>query len=135
MSQEVIVLDHTYAENAKIGFTPNINDENKPLLPLDNKYKNEAVKLAIEKMSEKFNINITYNPQSSDISSAVINLKTEHQHYNDIEVTMEINQNIQKCIRELLTNDGLNYKDYDRSHIFFESSQQGNSLIINWKRT
>lgn len=147
MADEIIELDHEFAETAKIGFDPNDTkpeeSDAQPLLPLPAKYKYLATLHAIEEILNDPDIdgNISINKNTA---SARINFKKLLKNSNnpdkkdisivDKQLTLKINSLIQPNIRKLLAADGLNAADYFRSDIYFESQLQDCVLIIFWRK-
>lgn len=146
MSQTVLKLDHEFGNSAKLGFTIPKNEdgeEEKPLLPLPAKYKYRAMLLAIQKLNldKDQNVSVTIK-HGKNVSTAYIDFSSLIKNKEDVkelekiesDLTLYINSKIQPSLRQIMSEDGLDYKEYFRTDSYFESQRQNNQLIINWKK-
>lgn len=138
MSQVETTLDHEYGETANLNVE--LDENVKSLIPLDKKYKEKAVLTAVNKLKDNMDVLVQIIESNSDYT-AIINFakllpNNTPTSYEKIETVVLLNLNayIQPAIRELLTNDGLEYKDYYRTDMYFTSSREGSTLKVIWQK-
>lgn len=148
MAQQIVKkLDHEFAANAKLSLEiPEGMEEVAGLKPLPPSVKYKAVKSAIEALKDDFNVDVSIS-ETQYISTAVINFdeyrKSKNVKINEDaeldkimdELVMHILTLTQKFIRKILSDKGLDFKEYYRTDAFFESARAGNSININWSRS
>lgn len=140
MAKTVLYLDHEYGKNAKLNIE--FKDDDRPLKLIDLKIKQEGIKRGIEnfiknnpELEGKINSSNTY------MFSCRFNLKPKYdpkikKNYEDIsdEISFQLNTAIQKELKNVLTENELDFKQYYRSDVFFEYVVSGNHMIINWSK-
>lgn len=136
----IIKLKHEYGATCNFSLTDNI-DNNSILIPLPIDIVNEAVYNAFFefKKENENELNIMLSNQNKTNYQMIINLnnlknKTPNLSFDEISdnVSNNINLKIQNNIIKLLKNNNLNFKDYDRSRVFFEFSVTNGIMTIIW---
>lgn len=140
MAKTVLYLDHEYGKNAKLNI--DFKDDIQSLKLMDLKIKQEGIKRGIESfIKNNPELEGKINSSNQYMFSCKFNLEPKYdpkikKNYEDISdvISFELNSAIQKELKNVLTENGLNFKEYYRSDVFFEYVVSGKHMIINWSK-
>ena len=136
----IIKLNHEYGGTSKLNLSENV-DDTIILIPLPIDIVNNAVhKTFSEFKSENENdLDIRFSNENKTNYQMIINLTNLQSKFPNLsfdsisdKVSNNINLKIQSNIIKLLKDSGLDFKQYDRSRVFFEFSVTNNIMVISW---
>lgn len=136
----IIKLNHEYGGTSKLNLSENV-DDTIILIPLPIDIVNNAVhKTFSEFKSENENdLDIRFSNENKTNYQMIINLTNLQSKFPSLsfdsisdKVSNDINLKIQSNIIKLLKDSGLDFKQYDRSRVFFEFSVTNNIMVISW---
>lgn len=141
MPEKIIKIDHEFGGNANLELE--FSEQEPALKPVPLKYRYLVVKNAIKKLLNAFTGLVVRFEQTKNNATAYINFngllnnpkmtEEEIEKFGD-ELNFRLSNYIQPELRKLLTDDGLNYKEYYRSNVYYEYVIQENVLIVSWSK-
>lgn len=136
----VIKLNHEYGGTSNLDLSKDV-DDTVILLPLPIDIVNEAVRKTFSefKSENESQLDIRFSNENKTNYQMVINLSNLQPRFPKLtfdeisdKVSNDINLRIQRNIVKLLKDNELDFKQYDRSRVFFEFSVANNVMVITW---
>lgn len=136
----IIKLNHEYGGTSKLNLSENV-DDTIILIPLPIDIVNNAVHKTFSefKSENEKDLDIRFSNENKTNYQMIINLTNLQSKFPNLsfdsisdKVSNDINLKIQSNIIKLLKDSGLDFKQYDRSRVFFEFSVTNNIMVISW---
>ena len=136
----IIKLNHEYGGTSKLNLSENV-DDTIILIPLPIDIVNNAVHKTFSefKSENEKDLDIRFSNENKTNYQLIINLTNLQSKFPNLsfdsisdKVSNDINLKIQSNIIKLLKDSGLDFKQYDRSRVFFFFLFTNNIMVISW---